>query len=134
MKTHPLRRLATGGFSLVEMLVVISVIGVVAAIAIPNIGNIGTSAKTATNQRNAQSIVAMYSNGSAAGIVWSGADRNSKVQAVVSGAIPSDGAFAGKEFKIPNLGLSDQQGCYPYIGYDVNGELFYDKSGSQSSS
>jgi len=134
MKHLNLKNTAAKGFSLVEMLVVIAVIGVIAAIAIPSIGNINSSAKTATNQRNAQSIVSMYQAGAAAGITWTGTDRNTKIGAVITGATPADGAFSGKSFKVPNMSTTDQQGAYPYIGYDGSGDLFYDKAGAQASS
>ena len=39
--------LNTGGFSLIEMLVVIAVIGIIAAIAVPSVSNVRTSAKVA---------------------------------------------------------------------------------------
>ena len=134
MKHLNLKNTAAKGFSLVEMLVVIAVIGVIAAIAIPSIGNINSSAKTATNQRNAQSIVSMYQAGAAAGIVWGGADRNAQVAAVITGATPSDGAFAGKSFKVPNMADADKVAAYPYIGVDGSGDLYYDKAGGQASS
>jgi type IV pilus assembly protein PilA len=134
MKHLNLKNTAAKGFSLVEMLVVIAVIGVIAAIAIPSIGNINNSAKTATNQRNAQSIVSMYQAGAAAGIVWGGADRNAQVAAVITGASPTDGAFSGKTFKVPNMTDTDKTGAYPYIGVDASGDLFYDKAGGQAAS
>ena len=135
MKHLNLKNTAAKGFSLVEMLVVIAVIGVIAAIAIPSIGNINSSAKTATNQRNAQSIVSMYQAGAAAGVAWGGTDRNSQVTAVVTGAFPSDGAFANKTFKVPNMSTDDQKAAYPYIGLETGTtDLFYDKSGGQAAS
>jgi type IV pilus assembly protein PilA len=121
------------GFSLVEMLVVVAVIGVIAAIAIPSVGSINGSAQTASNQRNAQSLVSMYTAGSAAGIVWTGTDRNSKIASVIAGQSPTDGAFAGKIFKVPDVSPADKTATYIYIGYDGNGDLFYDKAGAQSS-
>lgn len=134
MNTLNFRNSSTSAFSLVEMLVVIAVIGVIAAIAIPNIGSINQSAKDAANQRNAQSIVSMYQSGLGGGVAWTGGTRNAKVDSVIAGQAPTDGAFAGKSFKVPNLTGKDKTGCYKYIGYDANGDLFYDKSGAQSSS
>ena len=132
MKNTSLKNTISKGFSLVEMLVVIAVIGVIAAIAIPNIGSINQSAKDARNQRNAQSIVSMYQSGAAAGVSWTGATRNLKVDSVITGEAPTDGAFAGKSFKVPNVTGSDKTDTYKYIGMDTNGDLFYDKSGGQS--
>src|SRR5262245_44610036 len=118
MKNTSIKNKISKGFSLVEMLVVIAVIGVIAAIAIPNIGSINQSAKAARNQRNAQSLVSMYQSGAAAGVVWSGTTRNTKVDAVIAGGQPGDGAFAGKIFKVPNLSTDDRKECYKYIGID----------------
>ena len=134
MKNTSLKNTLTKGFSLVEMLVVIAVIGVIAAIAIPNIGSINQSAKDARNQRNAQSLVSMYQSGAAAGVTWTGATRNAKVDSVITGQSSSDGAFSGKIFKVPNLSGTDKTDTYKYIGIDANGDLFYDKGGSQSAS
>jgi prepilin-type N-terminal cleavage/methylation domain-containing protein len=134
MNTLHFKKSRIAAFSLVEMLVVIAVIGVIAAIAIPNIGSINQSAKDAANQRNAQSIVSMYQSGLGAGVVWTGSSRNAKVDSVIAGQAPTEGAFSGKSFKVPNLTGTDKTGCYKYIGYDANGDLFYDKAGAQSSS
>jgi prepilin-type N-terminal cleavage/methylation domain-containing protein len=131
VKTNLSRTPSHAGFSLIELLVVIAVIGIIAAIAIPNIGNINSSAQTVTNQRNAQSIVSLYEAGSAAGVAWTGGNRNQKVAAVVAGDTPQNGIFAGKSFRVPNLSPQDQAGAYRYIGYDSNGDLFYDKAGGQ---
>jgi prepilin-type N-terminal cleavage/methylation domain-containing protein len=122
------------GFSLVEMLVVISVIGIIASIAIPSIGSINASAKTATRQRNAQSIVSMFAAGGAAGVSWSGTTRNELVGSVVSGQAPTDGAFSGKTFRVPNITGTALTDTYPYIGKDSDGTLFYDQAGGQPAS
>jgi type IV pilus assembly protein PilA len=132
MKHLNLKNTAAKGFSLVEMLVVIAVIGVIAAIAIPSIGSINSSAKIATAQRNAQSIVSMYQAGEAAGIDWvtdhAVTDAASAVTAVVTGASPSDGAFLGKSFRVPNLGTSEQSDVLPYLSWDATAkDLYYNK-------
>jgi prepilin-type N-terminal cleavage/methylation domain-containing protein len=130
MKNTSLKNSISKGFSLVEMLVVIAVIGVIAAIAIPNIGSINQSAKDARNQRNAQSIVSMYQSGSAAGVAWDGGSSvTAKVNAVIAGAEPSDGAFAGKIFKVPYISNTDRDEACRYIGIDENDDLYYNKSG-----
>jgi prepilin-type N-terminal cleavage/methylation domain-containing protein len=121
------------GFSLVEMLTVISVIGIIASIAIPSIGSISTSAKSAVAQRNAQSLVSMFAAGQAAGLTWTGATRNALVASVISGQSPTDGPFIGKTFRVPNITSTDLAVSYKYIGKDTDGNLFYDRSGTQSS-
>jgi prepilin-type N-terminal cleavage/methylation domain-containing protein len=47
------------GFSLVELLVVISVIAVIASLAIPNLATISQNAHFAKNERNAQTIASL---------------------------------------------------------------------------
>jgi len=121
-----------GGFTLVELLVVISIIGIIAAIAIPSVGSINNTAKTASYQRNAQSICAMFAAGQAAGVSWVGTTRNLLISDVIAGRAPADGAFVGKTFKVPGITGTDLTNTYPYIGRDADGNLFYDKSGAQS--
>jgi type IV pilus assembly protein PilA len=58
----------SGGFSLVELLVVIAVIAIIAAIAIPNIANITGAAGASAAQRNAQNFASVYSAAVAAGV------------------------------------------------------------------
>ncbi len=132
MNTHLKPNRASRGFSLVELLTVIAVIGIIAAIAIPNIGSITTAAKTASYQRNAQSVVSMFSAGQAAGVTWTGASRNLLIGSVISGQAPTDGAFIGKTFRVPNITGTDLTNIYIYVGRDSDGNLFYDKSGAQS--
>lgn len=116
------------------MLTVVSIIGIIASIAIPNIGSVSNSAKTATRQRNGQSIVSMFAAGQAAGVSWTGATRNALVGSVIGGQAPTDGAFAGKTFRVPNITGTELTSTYPYVGIDGDGNLFYDREGGQPAS
>ena len=49
-----------GGFSLIELLVVISVIAIIAGIAIPNLANLTQTAGQSTKVHNAQQLVSTY--------------------------------------------------------------------------
>src|SRR4051812_18097077 len=82
------------GFSLVELLVVISVIGVIASIAIPSIGSITNNANVAVAKRNAQNLCSIYQSGLADGITWgSPSSISTAVAAVQTGATGASGAF-----------------------------------------
>ncbi len=131
MKTRPTSR-RQRGFSLIELLTVVAVIGIIAAIAVPNLGNINSASQAAMNQRNAQSIVNTYHSGLAMGIVWTGTDRNEKIDAVIAGQTVPTGVFAGQTAKAQGIVGELLTGVYPYIGTDTGGHLLYDKSGGQS--
>ena len=128
-----IRKIGQAGFSLVEMLVVIAVIGVIAAIAIPNIGNINTSAREATAQRNAQSIVSVYSAGLAAGCTPASSKADALTKIASGTWMPSNGVFKDKVFVVPNLPASgsdtytmmeaklDWDGTNKYLNYNQAG-------------
>ena len=120
MKNIKLNKKAQGGFSLVEMLVVIAVIGIIAAIAIPNIGSVNNSARIAAAQRNAQSVASVLNAAIAAGVDtsgWTDANLISKAEAGVS---PTDGAFSGKLFTTGNIDNSEETGIDDLITWDAS--------------
>lgn len=122
MKNIKLNKKAQGGFSLVEMLVVIAVIGIIAAIAIPNIGSVNNSARVAAAQRNAQSIASVLNAAIAAGVTttsWTDATLISLAEAGVS---PTDGAFSGKTFTSGNIDNSEEPGIDDLITWDSSTE------------
>jgi type IV pilus assembly protein PilA len=55
------------GFSLVELLVVISVIAIIASVALPNLFNITRAAEDVSARRSAQHISSVYNSAVAAG-------------------------------------------------------------------
>lgn len=132
MKTTGFKNHRQLGFSLVELLTVISVIGIIAGIAIPSMGNVNTAASKATNQRNAQNIVSIFQSGISAGTPWVVTSRNAAISDVVAGRAPTTGAFSGQTFKVPSLTGTDLTGTYIYIGIDASNNLYYDKAGGQS--
>lgn len=122
MKNIKLNKKAQGGFSLVEMLVVIAVIGIIAAIAIPNIGSVNNSARIAAAQRNAQSIASVLNAAIAAGVdtsSWTDANLIAKAEGGVS---PTDGAFSGKTFTSGNIDNSEEDGINDLLTWDASTE------------
>ncbi len=116
-----LKKTATAGFSLVEMLVVIAVIGVIAAIAIPNIGSINDSAKAATAQRNAQSVASVLNAAAAAGgSLGSVATGAAAVALAESGITISGGAFDGKTFTSGPIDDEDQAAVESHLSIDTS--------------
>ena len=79
------------------------------------IGSIKKSTQQAIDQRNAQNLVAMHQAGLAAGVTWTGATKEARIQSVVTGGTPVSGAFAGKTFKVPDLTLTAQVSASKFI-------------------
>ena len=121
------------GFSVVELLVVIGVVGITVFLAVPYSSFDRESTKQERDRQVAQSIVRVYQSGFAAGVTWNGSTRNAKVDAVISGQAPTEGAFSGKYFKGPAGIEKNKAEASKYIGCDSNGDLYYDKTGSQPS-
>ncbi len=118
MKRVPCQK-KLGGFSLVEMLIVISVIGIIAAVAIPRITSINDSAKKSRNQRNAQELASMYQSASSAGVNFMGNSLQSTVAKIVEGAeAPADSIMAGSIFRVPGLSAEVQKGAMDYLTYE----------------
>ena len=127
------RRSFFSGFSLIELLTVISVIGVMTSIVAPSFGSINGAAQTAVQQDNAQNIVSMFKAGDAAQVAWTTTSRDAAVADVIAGRpAPAKSVFAGKTFNVPHLSAQDIQAAYRYIGLDSQHQLFFDKNGSQA--
>ena len=124
------RKLATQGFSLVEMLVVIAVIGIIAAIAIPNIGNVNAAARTSTAKRNAQTLASTFSAAMAAGVDMTAYTTvDTAVAGLTLGVSPTTGPFKDKQFIVPNVPASGSTEYTEITGYltwdDTNKMLNY---------
>ncbi len=119
MKNIKINSSRKGGFSLVEMLVVIAIIGIIAAIAIPNIGNLNDSARQAAAKRNAQTVASVLNAAIAAGAnVGTLTDGSSIVAKAVEGVEPSQGAFSGKNFTSGPIDAEDIKSVASYLTWD----------------
>jgi prepilin-type N-terminal cleavage/methylation domain-containing protein len=122
-----INKIASKGFSLVEMLVVIAIIGVIAAIAVPQIADVTSSAETSKNKRNAKSLSSVCAAAQAAGLdfVNTLTDTGDVVDAIVNGSTVSGGAFNGKFFGVPSMSDTDKTAAEEYLSV-ADGVLRYD--------
>ncbi|MFT4637352.1 MAG: type IV pilus assembly protein PilA [Verrucomicrobiales bacterium] len=119
-------KLASKGFSLVEMLVVIAIIGVIAAIAVPQISDFTDAAKLSKHKRNAQNLASVCSAAQAAGLDMVSTDVPTTVTALVAGGTIADAqsAFDGQYFGVPGLRTADQTVAAAFLVF-ANGTLQY---------
>jgi prepilin-type N-terminal cleavage/methylation domain-containing protein len=113
MKTV-MRKRNQAGFSLVEMLVVITVIGVIAAIAVPNIGVLTDAADDSKTRRNAQNIASIYSAALAGGADVTGADKEEIIDKLIAG-VNGIGAFESHTFLINGLSETEKVQAKKYL-------------------
>lgn len=121
-----------GGFSLVEMLVVVSVIGIIAAIAIPALGNVNGKASEAAAKRNAQNIAALFNNARSVGTEFSSTTKSGVVDELLAGV--SGAEVSGSHFKLSGLSDVEKTAALGYLTLNVGAGLMdYDPSGGGAS-
>lgn len=100
-------RSAGRGFSLVEVLALISVIGIMTSIAIPLLGYLGHSASESKAKRNAQNAAHISALLSAAGVEHvlpeSLGGTEATTRLIQHGITVSDGPLSGAYFGMPSL-------------------------------
>lgn len=115
------------GFSLFEMLTVVSILGIMAALALPLFAN-AAGARQATHQKNAQTFCTLAAAAQAAGVPLSKDQGAGDIAAMLgrlrAGVTVMDGPLAGRCFKLPNITDEDIQGALAYIRLE-GGELIY---------
>jgi len=131
---YTLKNTLKAGFSLLETFGGITILGVILIFAIPDIGSVSTSAKVAKDQHHAISIVSAAHSAYEAGAVFETNTCEGRINEVIEGVLVKEGAFKGKIFAGPKLMPQDLEGAKKYIKLDADGQLVYDKTGSQSGS
>jgi type IV pilus assembly protein PilA len=112
------------GFSLVELLVVISVIAILATVAIPNILNTSAQAGDTKNLRNAQTIASLAASARAAGYntAWGSVSNAVAVLSANGGAGVSVTLGSGPAISLGLSGLSEEEisNAMPYLVCSTN--------------
>lgn len=81
-------------------------------------------------RRHAERIVQTYLVGQTAGVPWPEGTVQTKIDAVVTGRLPSSGVFLNRLFRVVVPEDKIEQ-TYAFIGLHPNGLLFFDPKGTQ---
>lgn len=119
------------GFSLFEMLIVISILGIIVSLALPIFSTTEASQKAA-NKRNAQTICSVATAANAAGVaIASGtSDIVEVLRRLSEGVTVTRGPLSGRVFRVPAMSTELLNGASKFITLSGDGELIYDSKGS----
>lgn len=120
----PLSSVCRRGFSLFEVLMVVSILGIMVSIAVPMLFQ-ADSVYAARDRRNAQELCSTATAARAAGLNFVAEESVlDTVRALVRGAMPSRGSMKGRLFVVPGLSEEDMLGASKYLTIQ-QGELRY---------
>jgi prepilin-type N-terminal cleavage/methylation domain-containing protein len=114
-----------GGFSLVELLMVLLLIAFVTAVAIPALGRCHESAGFARDMENARSIASIAQGAEAAGaaVIDSNGSVVQTIRTLSSGVTVMRGAFQGQVYRV-SIGEAEIPGAARFLRME-NGMLVY---------
>lgn len=110
------------GLSLIEVLTMLAIIGIIGAIAIPQLTSwFASDAQELRYRRNAQQIAGVFATAQVAGRDFAASgDLEQTIRNVVTGGSPTEGAFKGQFYAVPNLGEQDIKGVQKYLSLEGN--------------
>lgn len=118
------------GFSMIEMLVVISIIGIIVAMALPSMTGIASQAEFARDQRNAQTIASVAASAVASG--YPATNFNSEEQAInlLTQGIEVTNNGQVMRFEVTSLSTNEQASARHFLSL-TNGMLVHSTTRSQ---
>ena len=121
------------GFSLIELLVVITIIGIIAGIGVGYFAGLRDEAGAVTVRRNAQTIAQVAAAAQASGNVdiAAAANLDEALTLLFNGASKGAGVFSDMEFRVSELSESDKERAKVYLDFE-DGTITYRTSASGS--
>jgi prepilin-type N-terminal cleavage/methylation domain-containing protein len=114
-----------GGFTLIEMLVVIAVIGLIVSISLPMISHVFGDADSRADKRGAQIICSMAAAAQSAGDTTIASALNAKAAAdLVIAGVYGQGEFSDTIFRVPNMTVDERNRALKHLTFS-KGVLIY---------
>ncbi len=117
------------GFSLTELLLVISLIGIFTGISVFAFTGPTEAAASAKTLRNAQAITSLYNNARLAGAEFSSSTKEGIVDELIAGVTGS--LIQGSSFQLSAMSEEEKAAALAYVSLDLDLDLmFYEPEGA----